>query len=184
MIRENRVVMEGTPGAMDGEDTGAQPFDSDELLKLRQVAGSENFLIFLLLRNTGLRRSDAVKLTWGEIDFKNQIIRRRTQKRGKFVEIPLMPELFLALEFERDRRKPRLEDVVLLNPATGGPLSPRKLTARIRTLGMRAGIKRATPHRFRDTFAVDLLYKEWTFTASQKCWATQSRLWRSTTPDS
>ena len=70
-----------------------------------------------------------------------------------------MPELLAALEFERDRRKPCSEDVVLLNPATGGPLSPRKLTARIRTLGKRVGIKRATPHRFRDTFAVDLLYK-------------------------
>jgi hypothetical protein len=32
-----------------------------------------------------------------------------------------MPELLVALEFERDRRKPRVEDVVLLNSAIGGP---------------------------------------------------------------
>jgi len=48
---------------------------------------------------------------------------------------------------------------VLLSPVTGLPMSPRKLTARIQVLGKRAGIARATPHCFRDTFAVDLLHK-------------------------
>jgi|HubBroStandDraft_1064217.scaffolds.fasta_scaffold81553_3 hypothetical protein len=38
-------------------------------------------------------------------------------------------------------------------------MSPRKLTARIRALGARAGIARATLHCFRDTFPVDLLHK-------------------------
>ena len=105
MVGENPVLMEGTPGAINSEDAGAQPFGADQLLSMRQHAGKD-FLILMLLRNTGLRRSDAVKLTWLEVDSKNRIIRRKTQKRGKFVEIPLMPELLTALEFERERRNP------------------------------------------------------------------------------
>jgi Phage integrase family len=70
-----------------------------------------------------------------------------------------MPELLTALEFERERRNPAPNEVVLLSPVTGLPMSPRKLTARIQALGKRAGIARATPHCFRDTFAVDLLHK-------------------------
>jgi integrase len=47
---------------------------------------------------------------------------------------------------------------VLYNPETGKPFASRKrLYERAKALGIRAGVKRVTPHCFRDTFACDML---------------------------
>src|SRR5215472_8618446 len=54
-------------------------------------------------------------------------------------------------------RKPQPEDRVLLNPETYRPLTRPRLYQRIVTMGRRAGVLDAHPHRFRDSFAVDLL---------------------------
>jgi integrase len=154
LIAKNPVRMEGRPG--DAAEHGAQPFKATELTKLREAAGAE-LLAFLLLRWTGLRGSDAVGLRWEEIDWETREINRLTQKRRKRVLLPIHQELFFALEVERDRRKPQPQDRVLLNPATNRPLTRPRLYQRILALGRRAGVLDAHPHRFRDTFAVDLL---------------------------
>ncbi|HEY2120929.1 MAG TPA: phage integrase SAM-like domain-containing protein [Candidatus Acidoferrum sp.] len=78
MIVKNPVKMEGRPG--EHPERGAQPFDGKELSKLRAFAGPD-LLTFLLLRWTGLRGSDAVRLTWQEISFENKELERVTQKR-------------------------------------------------------------------------------------------------------
>src|ERR1700677_1956812 len=85
----------------------------------------ETALAFLLLRHTGFRGSDAVRLRFGEIDWDRQEINRLTLKRRKRVVLPIRSELFFALEIERDRRgpDPDPEERVLLNPATGRPLT-------------------------------------------------------------
>jgi integrase len=154
MIIKNPVKMEGRPG---GEPTrGAQPFTGDELRRMRIHAGAD-LLIFLLLRHTGFRGSDAVGITWAEVHFDRREIERVTQKRRKLVVLPIHPELLFALEAEHARRKPNPTERVLLNPSTGGPLRRPRLYARTLALGKRAGVAHAHPHRFRDTLAVDLL---------------------------
>jgi integrase len=45
----------------------------------------------------------------------------------------------------------------LLNPATGKPMTRARLYSRVIALGRRAGVADAHPHRFRDTFCVDML---------------------------
>ena len=151
---KNPVRLEGRPG--DSAEHGAQPFRPAELAKLREAAG-QDLLTFLLLRWTGLRGSDAVSLRWGEIDWETREINRLTQKRRKRVILPIHQELFFALEVERGRRNPQPEDRVLLNPETKRPLTRRRLYARVVALGQRAEVPDAHPHRFRDSFAVDLL---------------------------
>ena len=64
-----------------------------------------------------------------------------------------------AFETERDKRQPRPEDRLLLNPIAGMPLTRPRLYERILALGTRAEVSKAHPHRFRDTFAVDFLLK-------------------------
>ncbi len=156
LVERNPVRLEGRPG---GEsERGAQPFKAEELGKLRDITGAD-LLTFLLLRWTGLRGSDAVGLRWEEIDWEAREINRVTLKRRKRVLLPIHQELFFALETERDRRKPMPEERVLMNPATGKPLTRPRLYERMVALGLRAGVLRAHPHRFRDTFAVDLLLK-------------------------
>ena len=154
MLAKNPVRLEGRPG--DSAEHGAQPFKAAELTKLREAAG-QDLLTFLLLRWTDLRGSDAVSLRWGEIDWETREINRLTQKMRKRVILPIHQELFFALEVERDRWNPRPEDRVLLSPETNRPLTRRRLYARIHALGQRAEVLDGHPHRFRDSFAVDLL---------------------------
>jgi integrase len=93
----------------------------------------------------------------GELDWHAAEINRLTQKRKKRVLLPVPQELLFALEAERDRRQPDLQDRVLLNPGTRKPPSLKRVYERVRALGWRAGAANAHPPRFRDTFAVDML---------------------------
>lgn len=154
MIVKNPVRMEGTPG--DNPENGAEPFTAHELSRLRDHA-SDDLLIFLLLRWTGFRGSDAVSVTWSEVHSDRKEIERVTQKRRKRIILPIHSELLFALEAERQRRKPEPFDRVLLNPATGKPLTRPRLYHRMLALGKRASVADAHPHRFRDTLAVDML---------------------------
>jgi integrase len=81
-----------------------------------------------------------------------------TQKRSKLAIIPLTTQLRNVLEELHQARKPHKDDRVLYNPETGQPFASRKrLYERSKALGLRAGVKRVTPHCFRDTFACDML---------------------------
>ena len=143
---------------------GARPFTAQELGKLRKVAG-EDLFTFLLLRWTGLRGSDAINLQWQHIQFDRGVngeIEILTQKRSKTAIIPLSTELRNALEEILEARfkssKANLNDSVLYNPDTNKPFHSRaRLYERVKGLAERAGIGRATPHFFRDTFACDML---------------------------
>jgi len=139
---------------------GARPFTAAELKRLRGKAGSDLF-IFLLLRWTGLRGSDALRLSWEHVHFDrgfNGEIEIVTQKRSKLAVVPLSTELRTALVKIHKKRKPQPEDKVLHNPATDAPFSSRyRLRERCKALGVRAGVHRVTPHCFRDTFACDML---------------------------
>jgi integrase len=154
LIAKNPVRLEGRPG--DQPERGAQPFKASDLAKLRLAAGADT-LALLVLRWTGFRGSDAVGLRWEEIDWETQEINRLTVKRRKRVVMPIHKELLFSLEIERDRRHPEPSDRVLLSPVTGKPLTRPRLYERTLSIGRRAGVLNAHPHRFRDTFAVDLL---------------------------
>lgn len=154
LISKNPVKLEGRPG--EETERGSQPFKAAELQKMREHAGPD-FLAFALLRWTGLRGSDAVALTWADVDFDAREISRVTQKRGKRVIVPIQTELLFALEVERDRRKPNPWERVLLNPETGRPFTRPRLYSRIMAVGRRACVVNANPHRFRDTLAVQML---------------------------
>jgi integrase len=98
-----------------------------------------------------------VALSWQEVHFDRKEIERVTQKRRKKVILPLHGELLFALEAERERQNPQATDRVLMNPATGTPLTRPRLYERMLAFGRRADVPNAHPHRFRDTLAVDML---------------------------
>ena len=58
---------------------------------------------------------------------------------------------------EKSQRKPAHDDFVLVHPETGTPMTRQRLYHRMIAVGKRAGVENAHPHRFRDTFAVDVL---------------------------
>jgi integrase len=122
----------GRPGSE--PERGSQPFKPDEIRKLREQAKLDA-LAFALLRWTGLRGSDAVALTWADVDLQAGEIVRVTQKRGKRVVVPIHKELLFALETEHDKREPQPWDKVLVNPETGAPLTRPRLYERMMALG-------------------------------------------------
>lgn len=157
MIPENPVDFEGKPGA--DPTRGAQPFEAAQLERMRKHA-DQDLLTFLLLRWTGLRGSDAVTLRWSEVRLDTKEIERVTQKRTKKVILPIHSELLAVLKMERESRDPQPDDHVLLNPETGKPMNRPRLYHRMRALGKRAGVPNTHPHRFRDSFAVDMLARD------------------------
>ena len=96
-------------------------------------------------------------MTWDEIEWQAREINRLTLKRKKRVVLPIPQELYFALEAERDKRAPDPADRILLNPASGMPLTRPGIYRRMLALGKRAGVPDAHPHRYRDRFAVDML---------------------------
>lgn len=155
-IAKNPVRLEGN--SQENPEGGAEPFSDDELRRLREHAGSD-FLLFLLFRWTGLRESDARTLSWEEISFQTKELDRVTQKYRKRVIVPMHSELLVALKADHERRNPRPSDTVLLNPNTGAPFVINSIYDHVVALGKRAGVQHAHPHRFRDTFAIDLLMR-------------------------
>lgn len=141
------------------ETRGAQPFTQEELGGLRAVAG-DALLSFLVLRWTGLRCSDVSDLRWKEVLFGRGEIERKTQKRGKIVIVPMHRELRETLQKIYEEKSPPPDSPVL---AIGYPrrvLSVDSLRNLCVTMGQRAGLaRRCTPHRFRDTLAVDMLLR-------------------------
>jgi integrase len=178
MLSKNPVRRDCRPG--DSPEHGAQPCKAAELTKLREAAG-EDLLAFLLLRWTGLRGSDAVGLRWGEIDWETREINRLTQKRRKWVILPIHQELFFALEVARGRRNPQPEERVLLHPETNRPLTRPRLYYRMLAVGRRAGVLDAHPHRFRHSFAVDLLTRGASPYDVAKRLGDRLKRWKSTT---
>ena len=168
MLADKPISMarESKPGQ--NPKNGARPFTGEELSAIRQATVYKNSRkqtiddtpTFLLLRWSGLRVSDAVKLQWKHVHFgrgSNGEIEILTQKRSKVAIIPLASEFRENLESQYSERKPRNEDYVLLNPETDKPFANRAiLSRRAIELCDRAGIK-GSGHCFRDTFACDML---------------------------
>ena len=168
MLIEKPISMarESKPGK--NPKHGARAFTGEELAAIRKASIYKNSrkqaiddtAVFLLLRWSGLRVSDAVQLRWKHVHFgrgTNGEIEVLTQKRSKVAIIPLSTELREHLEATRTSRKASAEDLVLFNPETGKPFASRViLSRRAIELCDRAGVK-GSAHCFRDTFACDML---------------------------
>lgn len=144
-IPKNPVKADRTPGSEPTQ--GAQPFSPAEMKALEENCEPHS-LDFHLLRWTGLRGSDIVTLTWGDVDFRRQQITKRSQKTGVLATIPLQTDLWRILVAEKAVSK-------RLTISDAG--SRRVLYERVISMGERASIARCTPHCFRDSLAVELL---------------------------
>jgi integrase len=154
MIANNPVEYESDPYQA---DRGAQPFEPEELLRMRENL-DEDRLTFIVLRWTGLRISDAASLIWQEVNLDKREIQKLTQKSRlkKRAVIPMQAELASALEAEHRRRNPKPSAHVLLD-SRRKPIGRTSIYYVVQKIGERAGVAGVHPHRFRDTFAVDAL---------------------------
>jgi integrase/recombinase XerC len=147
---------------------GAQPFSSDELRRLRAQAEwgpgtlffpfSPDLLPFLLARWTGMRCWDLITLPWKDVLFERKEIEHICHKNRKTVILQIPDELLVVLKAEFERRKPQPNEPVLRNPKTGRPYTHMAFWYFVKQLGKKSGVHHAHPHRFRDTFAVEMLW--------------------------
>lgn len=109
--------------------------------------------LVLLLRYSGLRIGDAVMLPIKNLDGHRLLL--YTQKTGVPVHLPLPPQVVEALR-PLPRRSP---DYFFWTGESTAHSVTGKWRARLGRVFRLAGVEGGHPHRFRDTFAVELLLK-------------------------
>lgn len=145
--------------------SSAEPFSAFDTSRMLQFASQRTdkrgnpidlYPILLTFLRTGLRISDVIEFPKTAVNFtENQII-LETQKRKKTAYIPLMPDLKTALLAHLETLSPVQQACPwIFSTCTGKPIN--NLDAYLRRFWKRAGISKANAHRFRDTFAVELL---------------------------
>lgn len=157
-IEKNPVLWKGlgTHGA------NTQPYSGDEVAAMLRdhIVVKQPMLkaIVLTFLFTGLRISDVVGLKREVIDITGGRLITVTKKRNKRVSLVLHPELVAALQIHRAcLTQAQKESAYVFSKPDGTPLKRTGLTATLLRLFARCGIKRGHPHRFRDTFAVNVL---------------------------
>lgn len=142
----------------------ALPFDKLEALlsvpDTSKPSGLRDRTIMELIYGAGLRVSEAVTLTMGEIDFQEGAV-RLTGKRGKTRWVPLPAQTKTWLSSYIANGRPRLvkrPTGLLLVSDTGKPLLRQTAYKKLEHFAKLAGIETGvSPHTLRHTYAVHLL---------------------------
>lgn len=153
------------PGNLNATPGKTMPFSRDEVAAMlalceRRSRGSAGGVvaqpdlraIVMTFLHTGLRVSDVATLRRDAVS--RDAITLQTRKRRKTVRIPLHPDLAASIAAHLRVLRSRGP---LLFPATHG--RPLSMAQRLRRLCAAAGIENGHPHRFRDTFSVELLQR-------------------------
>jgi site-specific recombinase XerD len=159
IVRNSALALRGPKH---GKDVQKLPFSDQEMTAIAAAAetvplqcGSNQDLLTLILvmRHTGLRISDAGMLKADRIE--GDQLKLHTQKSGSWVCIPLAPWLLERLRTVEVKPGGYLFVTGSARLETVTDLWRRKI-ARVFAA---AGVPHGHPHRFRHTFAVDLLSK-------------------------
>jgi len=76
-----------------------QGFTPEEIMKCESVLEGPELLFFRLLKYTGARLSEALRTTWGDVDYSNlEIILRGTKTRESLRKVPVCKGLFETLK--------------------------------------------------------------------------------------
>ena len=115
-----------------------------------------NRAIIYLLLDTGVRASELVNLLIHQVDLRNQRI-YVMGKGSKERTIPFSARTGQVLWKYLAKRKDDESGDYLFSNKEGRPLTRTRLLRILITIGRRAGVVNVTVHRFRHTFAVNLL---------------------------
>jgi len=134
-------------------------FEQGDIQKLLKHTNTErDEAIILLLLDSGIRASEFINLTGGDIDIKTGIVNVRLGKGGKdrivYIGNKTRKQL---LRYYMERGTPKDTEKIWLNERTGKPLTNAGLRQFLLKLGKRVGIKQCSPHTFRRTFALNSL---------------------------
>lgn len=94
------------------ESETREPFTEEELKKIFKNADEFMFPMFAIGICTGLREGDICTLLWNEIDFKDNYIKHKMLKTGRYVEIPMIFSLRKYLMELREKAAKKQEYVL------------------------------------------------------------------------
>ncbi|MHB2267592.1 tyrosine recombinase XerC [Aliihoeflea sp. PC F10.4] len=131
---------------------------SDQLAEEPWIA-ARNAAVLTLLYACGLRISEALALSGGDLSDASETILRVTGKGGKTRLVPVLPAALAALSEYRRLCPYHLEtDKPLFRGAKGGPLAPAIIQREMKKMRSALGLPdTATPHALRHSFATHLL---------------------------
>jgi integrase len=163
MIRERGISMENPcarskPLRVEKERLKRRPptYTTVETDKLITASDGMNRAIFATLLLAGLRKGELTYLTWSDVDLDDANL-RLTAKDGfapkdyEEREIPLPPDLVDILH-----RLPQ-DSTWVFSSRKGKRLGRNEILRRLKNVAERAGVKHATLHKFRHTYATRLL---------------------------
>lgn len=137
-----------------------QVLDPDEAKALVEVPtdaplGLRDRALLELFYSSGLRLSELCALKWSDLDLADGLV-TVIGKGNKQRRVPVGSFARAALKEWKDDRRPASDAFVF--PGRNGPISPRGVQARLRTLAQRQGLfKRVHPHLLRHSFASHVL---------------------------
>lgn len=136
-----------------------KPFSSVDLLKLQNACmNKRDRALIEFLSATGLRVSEVASLNRSDIDFvskESSVIGKGDKERTFYVSE-------ICCEYLKEYLKSRIDDNEALFVSLKSPynrLEKPGIEASIRKIGKRAKVKNTHPHRFRRTFATDMVRK-------------------------
>lgn len=129
----------------------------EEIHTLLKTADDKSRPIIEVLLNTGLRRDELIHLTWRDVDLKNRVLSVQAKdgwhpKDYETRHIPMTARLTEVLE-----SLPRRDGSYLFTNSEGRPLNGIVLSAVFRRLIRACGVKHASLHTLRHTFASHLV---------------------------
>lgn len=140
-------------------DVQKKPFTAIDILKIRNACTNKRDRALIeFLSATGLRVSEVASLNRDDIDFttKESVVVGKGNKERTFY----MDDV--CCEYLRQYLKTRTDDNEALFVRRKAPydrLEKPGIEAAVRSIGKKAGLKNVHPHRFRHTFATNLVRK-------------------------
>jgi integrase/recombinase XerC len=133
--------------------------DVGEQLAEEPWIAARNAAVLALLYGSGMRISEALRLTGADLGDKRDNVLRVTGKGGKTRLVPVLPVTFEAVATYRSLCPYHLAaDQPLFRGAKGGPLNPAIIQREMQKMRSALNLpETATPHALRHSFATHLL---------------------------
>jgi integrase/recombinase XerD len=155
-LKRSWVIADDIPAGRQGTKLPVVLSQDEVARLLAAVDNLKHRMVLTVCYATGLRISEAVRLTPAAIDSKRMVIRVEQGKGRKDRYVMLSPKLLDMLRTYWDRTRPG--EWLFPGRWPGEPISPSSIESTCREVRQRCGIgKPVTPHSLRHAFAVHLL---------------------------
>lgn len=175
--RFNKIVIKDNESENDNNENFLTTQELNIFLRdAKNLESITNYSIILLLAYTGLRRGEALGITWEDIDFEKQTLSVKRTRDNKSVRTPKTKNSYRTIlidkilinqlqEYKKWCKTTKLSfgmrfkenDFIFISYQTGTPVSDNVILYSFTRIQKKTGMKRITPHGLRHTHATILI---------------------------